>query len=82
MEVSATRDQDGVGMAYVRCNDGSIWMDTGNETVPWRRLPAIPEPTAEEEEEAMGRMQAATQRTFDAAYMRWSVPQAANREGA
>lgn len=48
MGITGSRDEDGAGMAYVRCNDGSIWLDTGNTTVPWRRLPAIPEPTAEE----------------------------------
>lgn len=50
MGITGSRDEDGAGMAYVRCNDGTIWLDTGNATVPWRRLPAIPEPTAEEVE--------------------------------
>jgi hypothetical protein len=59
MELAATRDEHGEGMAYVRCNDGSIWLDTGNATVPWRRLPAIPEPTAEEVEAAERARQAA-----------------------
>ena len=58
MELAATRDEHGEGMAYVRCNDGTIWLDTGwheasgNGRMPWRRLPAIPEPTAEEVEAA------------------------------
>jgi hypothetical protein len=50
MGITGSRDEDGAGMVYVRCNDGSLWLDTGNATVPWRRLPAIPEPTAEEVE--------------------------------
>lgn len=48
MELAAARDEHGEALALVRCNDGSLWLDTGNATVPWRRLPAIPEPTAEE----------------------------------
>ena len=52
MGITGSRDDDGAGMVYVRCNDGTIWLDTGNATVPWRRLPAIPEPTAEEVEAA------------------------------
>jgi hypothetical protein len=52
MGITGSRDEDGAGMVYVRCNDGTIWLDTGNATVPWRRLPAIPEPTAEEVEAA------------------------------
>ncbi|MEY3463910.1 MAG: hypothetical protein RLZZ468_1688 [Cyanobacteriota bacterium] len=48
MQIFATRDEDGAGMVTARCNDGSIWLDTGNATAPWRRLPAIPEATAEE----------------------------------
>jgi hypothetical protein len=50
MGITGSRDEDGAGMAYVRCNDGTIWLDTGEQTVPWRRLPAIPELTAEEVE--------------------------------
>ena len=50
MGITGSRDEDGAGMVYVRCNDGSIWLDTGNATVPWRRLPAIPEPPPEEPE--------------------------------
>jgi hypothetical protein len=52
MELAAARDEHGEALALVRCNDGSIWLDTGNATVPWRRLAAIPEPTAEEVEAA------------------------------
>jgi hypothetical protein len=52
MGITGSRDDDGAGMVYVRCNDGTIWLDTGNATVPWRQLPAIPEPTAEEVEAA------------------------------
>jgi hypothetical protein len=48
MELAAARDEHGEALALVRCNDGSLWLDTGNATVPWRRLPAIPEPTDEE----------------------------------
>ena len=50
MGITGSRDEDGAGMVYARCNDGTIWLDTGNATVPWRQLPAIPEPTAEEVE--------------------------------
>lgn len=53
MELAAARDENGEALALVRCNDGSLWLDTGNATVPWRRLPAIPEPTAEEVEAAV-----------------------------
>ena len=59
MEITGSRDKDGAGMVYVRCNDGSIWMDTGNRQVPWFRLLAIPEPTDEEVEEAERARQAA-----------------------
>ena len=48
MGITGSRDEDGAGMVYARCNDGTIWLDTGNATVPWRQLPAIPEPTEEE----------------------------------
>jgi hypothetical protein len=50
MGITGSRDEDGAGMVYVRCNDGSLWLDTGTVALPWRRLPAIPEPTAEEVE--------------------------------
>lgn len=59
MGITGSRDEDGAGMAYVRCNDGTIWLDTGNTTVPWRQLPAIPEPTAEEVEAAEAARRAA-----------------------
>jgi hypothetical protein len=65
LELAAARDEHGEGMAYVRCNDGTIWLDTGwneasgNGRMPWRRLPAIPEPTAEEVEAAERARQAA-----------------------
>jgi len=52
MGITGSRDENGAGMVYARCNDGSIWLDTGERTVPWRQLPAIPEPTAEEVEAA------------------------------
>ena len=59
MEITGSRDQDGAGMVYVRCNDGTIWLDINAASMPWRKLPAIPEPTAEELEEAEKRQQAA-----------------------
>jgi hypothetical protein len=65
MEITGSRDQDGVGMVYVRCNDGTIWLDINVASIsaaastPWRKLPAIPEPTVEELEEAEKRRQAA-----------------------
>jgi len=66
MGITGSRDEDGAGMVYVRCNDGSLWLDTGNATVPWRRLPAIPEPTAEEVEAAGRARQEEKQRLADA----------------
>lgn len=52
METRPSRDENGETLVVVRCNDGTIWMDTGERTIPWRKLPAIPEPTAEEVEAA------------------------------
>ena len=52
MEITGSRDEDGAGMVYVRCNDGTIWLDTNAASMPWRKLPAIPEPTTEELEAA------------------------------
>ena len=48
MEMRPSRDEGGETLVVVRCNDGSIWLDTGNDRLPWRRLAAIPEPTDEE----------------------------------
>jgi hypothetical protein len=64
MEITGSRDEDGAGMVYVRCNDGSIWMDTGNRQVPWFRLLAIPEPTAEDVEAAERARRAAIEEGF------------------
>lgn len=48
MEMRPSRDEGGETLVVVRCNDGSIWLDTGNDRLPWRQLAAIPEPTDEE----------------------------------
>lgn len=45
MEMRPSRDEGGETLVVVRCNDGTIWLDTGNDRRPWRRLAAIPEPT-------------------------------------
>ena len=66
MGITGSRDEDGAGMVYARCNDGTIWLDTGERTVPWRRLPAIPEPTAEEVEAAERVQQEEKERLADA----------------
>ena len=52
MEMRPSRDEGGETLVVVRCNDGTIWLDTGNDRRPWRRLAAIPEPTTEEVEAA------------------------------
>jgi len=54
-----SRDEGGETLVVVRCNDGSIWVDTGNDRLPWRQLAAIPEPTTEELEAAERARQAA-----------------------
>jgi hypothetical protein len=59
MEMRPSRDEGGETLVVVRCNDGSIWVDTGNDRLPWRRLAAIPEPTDEEMEPAKKARQAA-----------------------
>ena len=59
MEMRPSRDEGGETLVVVRCNDGSIWLDTGNDRLPWRRLAAIPEPTDEEMEPAKKARQAA-----------------------
>lgn len=45
VEMRPSRDEGGETLVVVRCNDGTIWVDTGNDRRPWRRLAAIPEPT-------------------------------------
>ena len=50
VEMRPSRDEGGETLVVVRCNDGTIWLDTGNDRLPWRRLAAIPEPTDEEED--------------------------------
>jgi hypothetical protein len=42
--ISGSRDEDGCQLVYALCNDGTIWIDTGNDTVPWRQLRPIPKP--------------------------------------
>jgi hypothetical protein len=59
MEMRPSRDEGGETLVVIRCNDGSIWVDTGNDRLPWRRLPAIPEPTDEEVDAAERARQAA-----------------------
>jgi hypothetical protein len=66
METRSSRDENGETLVVVRCNDGTIWLDTGNATVPWRQLPAIPEPTAEEVEAAERVQQEEKERLADA----------------